>query len=483
MEVCDSNDSNESDGSISVVCSTIDMNKYSAKYDGYTKIQRLVFIAEKSSNLKVSAFRQLLSELKNGSNFSLYTTISEKLGNDPLIEKDWAEVTKKTFNSKLEELENDLTKAKSSMGKESMRAKYCDLAALHYERGMHLLFWFVSCVLILSYTYLYFVGNLNETLKYLMRAKDYCSLPKQLSDVWLDIVVTSIDLNSFPQALSYIEKTEACLHGSPDKLAQAKLQLSTGLVQLRMNQFKDVAGTLSEVDPCLRGQTSSLASAEDIAVYATLTAVAVLTRREIRRLLEHSKFRQFYENCMPVRVFAQDYLAGNFDLCFHFMNANKPQFLLDIHLSSSVEELYKLITNQIISQYMAPYSVVDLVKMSKRLSLGQIELEKLISGLVSSRKLNGKIDSLQNVFHKQNDSGTHSNIENLLRVAKKNEHDIRKSILRLSLMQHNFTVTETGTDGRSQNAIPSTSDALPPPALAPADDDDVEEGIDEDMTE
>jgi len=344
-----------------------------------------------------------------------------------------------------------------------------------------------------------YVGNLNETLKYLMRAKEYCSLPKQLSDVWLDIVVTSIDLNSFSQSLSYIEKAEACLHGSPDKLVQAKLQLSSGIVKLRLGHFKDVPGTLSEVDPCIRGQISALASAEDITVYATLTAVAVLSRREIRRLLEHSSFRQFYEHCMHVRIFAQDYLAGNFDSCLKFLTTYKPQFLLEINLSSSVEELYRLITNQIVVQYMTPYSVVDLVKMSQRLNLNQVELEKLIAALVSSRKLSGKIDSLCNCFHRQDDEGTltTTTVEHLLRVATKNQHDVKKSILRLSLMQHSFSVVET-TDSNSRNRpvvhpTSSSSDALPPAliaaASASADDDgdaaaeDVEEGLDEDMIE
>ena len=133
MEVCDPN---ESDGNASIVCTTIDIAKYSARYAGNTKIQRLLSIAEKCSNLKLQALQQLLSELKNGSNFSLYSTVCEKLGNSSAVERDWAEVTKKTFIEKLEILESELTKAKSAMGKESMRAKYCDLASLHYERGM-----------------------------------------------------------------------------------------------------------------------------------------------------------------------------------------------------------------------------------------------------------------------------------------------------------------------------------------------------------
>lgn len=452
MEVCDPN---ESDGNNQVVCTTLDIVKYSSRYNGYTKIQRLLLIAEKCSNNKLQALRQLLSDLKCGSNYSLYSTISDKIGSDSSVDGGWVEATKRTFNAKLEALESDLTKAKSAIGKESMRAKYCDLASLHYERG-----------------------NLNEALKYLMRAKEYCSLPKQLTDVWLDIVVTSIDLNSFPQAVSYIEKAESCLQGSPDKLTQAKIQLASGLVQLRLGHFKDVPGLLSEVDPCVRGHSGALASAEDVATYATITAVAVLTRREVRRLLDHSNFRQFFEHCMHVRVFAQDYLSGNFDACFKFLNDYKAQFLLDIHLSSSIEELHRLITDQIVLQYLTPYSVVDLVKMSRRLNLNQVELEKLISALVSSRKLSGKIDSLENSFHRMDAYDDQSTIETLLRVAAKSEHDVKRSILRLSLVQHNFSVTEA--DARNRAVIQPVADA--PPSLAEAAD-DVEEGLDEEMTE
>ena len=67
-------------------CSTndigaFDLQGYSKRYVGFSKINRLCFIANKSPSLTLSAIIMTLDELKNGIGTEFYCQIFEKYGN------------------------------------------------------------------------------------------------------------------------------------------------------------------------------------------------------------------------------------------------------------------------------------------------------------------------------------------------------------------------------------------------------------------
>ena len=123
-----------------------DLHKYIGRYSGNTKINRLQLIFEyvPNLNLKHQAAELLLTEImKSTSNSNLYTKTVSKIESEfvnfelPKLEwdKNWISTTDSLFFSNLEKIENELTIAKSTMSKESMRLKYLDLGYLYYERG------------------------------------------------------------------------------------------------------------------------------------------------------------------------------------------------------------------------------------------------------------------------------------------------------------------------------------------------------------
>ena len=131
--------------SISDDLSNFDIHKYVTKYKGQTKIHRLSFIIFETvinSNVKYEAAESMLNEIKKStSNTTLYSRtlskINEFMDIEPKFDSDnsWISTTDSLFFSNLEKIENELTIAKSTMSKESMRLKYLDLGYLYYERG------------------------------------------------------------------------------------------------------------------------------------------------------------------------------------------------------------------------------------------------------------------------------------------------------------------------------------------------------------
>ena len=60
-----------------------DLSSYISQYSGFTKVRRLVFIAENCSvQLRAEAVRLAIEELKNGINTNMYKEVAEKFGKE-----------------------------------------------------------------------------------------------------------------------------------------------------------------------------------------------------------------------------------------------------------------------------------------------------------------------------------------------------------------------------------------------------------------
>ena len=127
----------ETGKSFCVKCSTFDLLKYINRYEGYTKIVRLLWITDHCSNLFDLGTQLLLDELKKGFNVNLYVSICEKAGDMSILDKSWVDATRASFDQTLEHLESELSIFKSSMGKESLRRKYFEMAVLFLNKGIN----------------------------------------------------------------------------------------------------------------------------------------------------------------------------------------------------------------------------------------------------------------------------------------------------------------------------------------------------------
>ena len=60
-----------------------DLLSYISQYSGYTKVRRLVFIAENCPvEMRAEAVRLAIEEIKRGINTTLYRDVAEKLGKE-----------------------------------------------------------------------------------------------------------------------------------------------------------------------------------------------------------------------------------------------------------------------------------------------------------------------------------------------------------------------------------------------------------------
>jgi hypothetical protein len=110
---------------------SLDLEVYANNYSGHTKIDRLVFIAERCPSLAIEAYNLALIDLKKEPNLNTqkYLSILNKL-NELLLSRGetsvsqdsaWTEAVNRTVSTQQQKLENDLKNYRNNMIKESIR--------------------------------------------------------------------------------------------------------------------------------------------------------------------------------------------------------------------------------------------------------------------------------------------------------------------------------------------------------------------------
>eukprot|EP01041_Mallomonas_annulata_P007392 gene7392-15090_t len=415
-----------------VICD-FDISSYISRYEGWTKLDRLLFIAEKSSN-NSDAYNLLINELKKGINVTMYqkvsATVAGLFAEIPETNHDWAEATDIKNISRLEKLEAELISAKNSMAKESIRTAYNHLGEFHYERG-----------------------NLKEAMKAFLRTKDYCSHPGHSAEMVLNSIIISIHEGNYRLIAPYAAMVEI-QQDNVDPIIRSKIKLATALVSLHDEEFKIAAKKFLDIDSELGNQFNQIISGEDIAIYGTLLSLASIERKELRKLLlENNKFKPYFEYVPNVRILANDFINGNYSNVFKYLEQIKNQLLLDIHLYKYIDTLYATITDKVIIQYFSVYDAVDLRQMSIKLGMESSILIEKLSKLISNDLLSARIDSQTQTLHRRLHNDRHVTVEKVLHMSNQSVRDVRRALLRLSLMQHGFSISHkeaTGQQGQGQ---------------------------------
>jgi COP9 signalosome complex subunit 1 len=105
-----------------------ELPSYIQNYTGHTKVDRLVFIAERCKVLEAEAFRMALEEIKK-SNCSLkYQVVTEKIakrmGDSSVFDQNWIDSVEKRAAQVKEKLEFDLNTAKTQLIRENIRVSF-----------------------------------------------------------------------------------------------------------------------------------------------------------------------------------------------------------------------------------------------------------------------------------------------------------------------------------------------------------------------
>ncbi|OAX83217.1 hypothetical protein ACJ72_02417 [Emergomyces africanus] len=447
-----------------------DLESYISNYTGRTKFARLYLIGTCSTVLSVEALKMAVAEAKNGKDVNSYARAVEALARvapqDPEAKLDtaWVDHTSKVVKAETDRLEHELKGYKNNLIKESIRMGNEDLGH-HYHR----------------------IGDLPSAFKAYSRMREYCTTTSHIASMLFKNINVAIDRGDWLGVQSSVQRLRNLQFKPEDEVKnKAKMFASLGLSQLASSAYHAAAINFLATDPSIVDDYKAVISANDIAVYGGLCALASMDRADLHtHVLENKSFRNFLELEPHIRRAISFFCASKFRLCLDILDAYRADYLLDLHLQKHVPVLYSGIRTKAMQQYIVPYSRVTLDAMVKvfspdqaatiRTQAGAIDLKspfivELID-LIQKRTLDARIDIEKGVLV-TTQTDTRENVQMAaIQTAKEYVDAAHVQLLRMNILHAGLEVPPLGIDadggrgglrGRASAAEAATKKGFPP---------------------
>jgi COP9 signalosome complex subunit 1 len=422
------------------------------------RLTRLCHIAEYCPILRIEALRMSLAYVQNTHNTNMYQQIHKKLQEAinsqsrlpdaiagvvhsmPALDTQWIEVTAKKAALKLEKLDMDLKNYKSNSIKESIRRGHDDL-------GDH----YLEC------------GDLSNALKCYSRARDYCTSTKHLVNMCLNVIKVSVYLQNWSHVISYVSKAESTPYLNEsgkdgNQQTMTKLRVAAGLADLVCSKYKSAAKLflLANFDYV---DFPELLSANNIATYGTLCALATFDRQELQRLvISSSTFKLFLELEPQLRDILHQFHESKYASCLKLLEDIKDNLYLDVYLYSHVNALYIQIRNRALCQYFSPYLSGDMHKMAAAFNTTVAGLEDEVMQLILEGRINARIDSHRKVLFAKDTDQRSTTFEKSYNMGIEFQKHTKALILRSAVVKSQIQVKSPPREGNQGGEM----------ALAPA---------------
>ena len=131
-------------------------------------------------------------------------------------------------------------------------------------------------------------------------------------------------MGNFAHVQSYVLKAEATSDVPDKNVVTAKLKCATGLEQLDAGKFKRAAKCFVEVAFELGNNYNEVISANDVATYGGLCALASFDRSELKsKIIDNSEFKQFLELEPQIREIIYSFYQSKYTVCLEALERIK----------------------------------------------------------------------------------------------------------------------------------------------------------------
>ncbi|KAI8923449.1 26S proteasome subunit RPN7-domain-containing protein [Entophlyctis helioformis] len=412
---------------VNVLSTTLDLEQHMANYkDVNTRIDRLLFIADRCVPLQIDAFTMALKELRTTVNVEKYQATVVKLNEvltmqhmKPLQpDSQWKTATLTESRIKADQLEAELRTYKANLIKESIRMGYNDLGDHHYS-----------------------TGDLPNALKNYVRIKDYGTTRSHILSMCFKVIKTSIGMGNFSQAQTFVAKAESIVDPPEKEKVATKLASISGLLNLEAGNFRKAAKCFLDVRFDQSDALFETISPNDVAIYGALTALASFERADLKtKVFENSNFKLFLELEPRVREVLHTFNALKFQTCMEILAKIKNDLLLDMYLHDHIEALYQQIRKKAILQYFFPYMSVDMNKMATSFNCSVADMERELAALIGEGQLQARIDSLNKILRAKESNPRTKLYAKALDLARDYNFQTRVALLRAKLYERDLVV-------------------------------------------
>lgn len=416
-----------------------DLEAYCSRYRGHTLLQRLHFIARRSSNLRAPAYRKLLSTLRMGRNTAMYQEICSADGAEIRaalgdefsgVDEAWVAATEDDCGQRLRQMEAELQTFRTNLQKESIRSANNAIGDFHLERG-----------------------DLYQAQRNYLRTRDYCTTNRHNAEFCLKLIQVCVTLGEYFLVLSYVNKAENTAGMDADARTMAKVSAAAGLSALSERNYRAAADRFLRAAPDLGADFGGVLSLEDCVLYAGLCALATFDRAELKaRVVENGDFKAKVEVVPLLRDAVGAFFGGRYQECLAALEGVRPALLLDLHLHAHAEDLLRLIRDKCITQYFSTYVAVRLDRMAGAFGMAQDAMEAAVVEMVAKGRLEARIDLRTNTLRAIEKDARDVNVRQLLDAADTFLRGARGSLLRMACIREGLHADAGRAEGRAEGA-------------------------------
>ncbi|KAI0772937.1 G protein pathway suppressor 1 [Trametes elegans] len=436
-----------------------ELEAYISSYSGRTYVDRLLHIMSVAPTLAPQALQLAIAEAHKGRDTSLERTIllayerafAEAAGELPeasaLAPADprWTEETNAKNQAERTKLEVELKTYSSNMIKESIRMAHRDLGDFYRSVGEH-----------------------NSALKHYTKSREFCTTSQHVLDMCMSVIELLMEQRNYSHIATYVFKAEAALESAsitrgptgpeaPAGSAQAnkekrnaerekvqtKLDVATALSHLGQGNYEKAATTFLKVGPAkaLEEWTGKLLVPGDIAIYATLCALATFPRPAIRtQILDNDIFGMYIEQEPYVRELLESYMNNRFKNVLDLLERYSTRHYIDIHLFHHVTKLTDLIRSKSLVLYFQPFSSIKLERMGQAFGWSVDELEHQVVALIQSGEIQARVDRQNKVLKAKETDQRAALFARAIKSGEAMQAANRKLLLRMRLQQADLIV-------------------------------------------
>eukprot|EP01123_Difflugia_compressa_P000756 TRINITY_DN1087_c0_g1_i1.p1 TRINITY_DN1087_c0_g1~~TRINITY_DN1087_c0_g1_i1.p1 ORF type:complete len:514 (-),score=129.54 TRINITY_DN1087_c0_g1_i1:160-1635(-) len=407
---------------IVVPSSDFNLQEYASRYDGHTKIVRLLFIAERYPEKQPEAYKLAIDALKLTKNTNLYRKVfdkvGDKLGTGYSYDSSWADGVDKKAQATNDELENLLNSYRQNLIRKKIRTGYNELGAFHYDRG-----------------------DFNNALRSYIRTQDYCTAPEHIIEMCLDVIKASVAMNNFAHVLNYVSKAEQTPGIASQKLIEAQLKATAGLAHIENRKYKQAAKKFIETSFDLGSKFTDVIAPQDVAIYGSLCALAEFDRRELKSdVLDNAMFQNYLELVPKLGECLKDFYNSRYASCLAYLDTLRNDLQLDYHLYDHIQSIYDKVRTKALVQYFSPYTSVDMTKMAQAFQVTIVDLEKELSKLIVDGTISARIDSHNKRLCSRQVDDRRETFYKAITLGEEFQTNTRATLVRVNLIRNNMLV-------------------------------------------
>lgn len=152
---------------------------------------------------------------------------------------------------------------------------------------------------------------------------------------------------------------------------------------------------------------AQLISPSDIAIYATLCALASFDRSVIRtEVLDNDTFGVYIEQEPYIRELLESYMGNRFKTVLELLERYSTRHYIDMHLYPHVMNLTNLVRSRALVLYFQPFATIRLERMSVAFGWSVEELEQQVVTLIQAGEIQARVDRENKVCLKRSQPGT-----------------------------------------------------------------------------